>query len=85
MGQAVQVRTKKDGAVVRDTNGVVVAAKDAEPFYALERSNYGIVHVRSDGQRFLVTRHGSGVEKKEAYAYRSLGASRFVADKVRRI
>jgi hypothetical protein len=76
MGQAIQVDVGRDGQIL--------SRNATKPFCALERSNYGIVHVRSDGKRFLVARHGSGPEKKEAYAYRSLGDSRFVADAVHR-
>lgn len=38
-------------------------------FYARERTAYGIIHVRSDGQRLLVARRGARDDRFEAYAY----------------
>lgn len=38
-------------------------------FYARERTAYGIIHVRTDGQRLLVARRGAREDRFEAYAY----------------
>lgn len=39
------------------------------PFYAFSRSAFGIVHVRTDGERLLVFTHSGKEGTKEAYAY----------------
>lgn len=39
------------------------------PFYAFSRSAFGIVHVRTDGQRILVFTHSGKEGTKEAYAF----------------
>lgn len=38
-------------------------------FYARERIVYGIIHVRTDGERLLVVRRGARDDRYEAYAY----------------
>ena len=38
-------------------------------FYARERTTYGIIHVRTDGERLLVVRRGARSDRQEAYAY----------------
>ena len=38
-------------------------------FYARERTAYGIIHVRTDGQRLLVVRRGARKDRVEAYVY----------------
>lgn len=38
-------------------------------FYARERSAYGIIHVRTDGERLFVARAGARKDRFEAYAY----------------
>lgn len=38
-------------------------------FYARERTAYGIIHVRTDGERLLVVRRGARPDRYEAYAY----------------
>ncbi len=42
----------------------------AGTFYARERISYGIVHVRTDGERLLVIRRGARRDRTEAYSYR---------------
>jgi hypothetical protein len=39
------------------------------PFYAFSRSAFGIVHVRTDGERILVFTHSGKEGMKEAYAF----------------
>ena len=38
-------------------------------FFAFSRSAYGIVHVRTDGERILVFTHTGKRDLKEAYAF----------------
>jgi len=38
-------------------------------FYARERTVFGIIHVRTDGNRLLVVRRGARADRQEAYAY----------------
>lgn len=53
---------KKEGPAKR-LNG------SATPFYAFSRSAFGVVHVRTDGNRLLVFTHSGKRDLKEAYAY----------------
>lgn len=39
-------------------------------FYARERTAFGIVHVRTDGDRLLVVRRGARADRFEPYAFR---------------
>lgn len=41
----------------------------AGTFYARERTQHGIVHIRTDGSRLLVARHSARRDRREAYAY----------------
>lgn len=50
-------------------NGVWVPDLTAGTFYARERSAYGIIHVRTDGQRLFVARAGARKDRFEGYAY----------------
>lgn len=38
-------------------------------FYARERTAFGIIHLRTDGERLLVARKGARKDRHEAYAY----------------
>jgi len=38
-------------------------------FYARERTAYGIIHVRTNGERLVVVRRGARKDRHEAYAY----------------
>jgi beta-lactamase superfamily II metal-dependent hydrolase len=38
-------------------------------FYARERTAYGIIHIRTDGERLLVARRGARKDRYEAYTY----------------
>jgi beta-lactamase superfamily II metal-dependent hydrolase len=38
-------------------------------FYARQRTAYGIIHVRTDGERLVVIRRGARADRQEAYAY----------------
>jgi hypothetical protein len=39
-------------------------------FYARERTAYGVIHVRTDGERLLVARRGARPDRFEVYAYK---------------
>lgn len=43
---------------------------DSGTFYARERTAFGIVHVRTDGERLLVIRRGARPDRFEPYAFR---------------
>lgn len=43
---------------------------DRGTFYARERTAFGIIHVRTDGDRLLVVRRGARIDRVEAYSYR---------------
>lgn len=59
-GQAALVR---DGRAVVDPDAV-------GSFYAFERTAFGLVRVRTDGERMLVFTNSGQADLKEAYAYR---------------
>ena len=50
--------------------GVVQPEGSANKFFGFERTVFGIVHVRTDGQRVLVFSHSSKETMKEAYRFR---------------
>ena len=43
---------------------------DPESFFAFERTNFGIIHVRTDGERLLVFTHSGKAGLNEAYRLR---------------
>ena len=43
--------------------------KPAEVFFAFKRTQFGIVHIRTDGKRVLVFTHSGKRDMKEAYAF----------------
>ncbi len=64
-------KMKNNLAVVKD--GVAVIDKKAakrKAFFAFSRTAYGIVMIRTDGQRLLVYTNSGQTKLKEAYAYR---------------
>lgn len=42
---------------------------DPKPFYGFERTNWGIIHIRTDGERVLVFTHSGKKFLNEAYAF----------------
>jgi len=42
---------------------------DPDDFYAFERTNFGIVHIRTDGERVLVFTHSGKKGVNEAYSF----------------
>lgn len=62
-------KMKDSLAVIKD--GVAVIDKKAKKsFFAFSRTAYGIVMIRTDGQRLLVYTNSGQTKLKEAYAYR---------------
>lgn len=59
-----------DGDSVKIKDGkAVINAKAKQPFYAFRRDAFGLVRVRTNGQRLLVTTDSGNVRLKEAYVY----------------
>ena len=55
-----------------------------KPFFAFTRSAFGIVKVRTDGERFLVYTYSGKDDLKEAYAFK-LDGGRVVADRITKV
>lgn len=53
-------------------------------FFGFERTNFGIVHIRTDGERLLVFTHSGKEGTKEAYAYTVDGNHKVKAQTVRK-
>jgi beta-lactamase superfamily II metal-dependent hydrolase len=60
----------KDGKAVIKDGEVVMLKKVGKKFFAFSRAAFGIVMVRTDGERLLVYTNSGQEEMKEAYAYR---------------
>lgn len=54
-------------------------------FYARERTAFGIVHVRTDGERLLVIRRGARADRFESYAFTIDANARAVAVSIDRV
>jgi beta-lactamase superfamily II metal-dependent hydrolase len=52
-----------------EQNGQWVPDVDAGTFYARERTRFGIVHIRTDGERLLVIRNGARRDRFESYVF----------------
>jgi hypothetical protein len=59
-----------------------VSEKQARVFQAFERLNYGIIHIRTDGERVLAFTHSGERYLNEAYRFTvdAAGAVRFSAE-----
>jgi hypothetical protein len=44
--------------------------KQKKIYFGFERTNFGIIHVRTDGERVLVFTHSGKSNMKEAYRFR---------------
>lgn len=67
-----EAHAMKDGELVLK-DGKPVPRKDAGPsFYAFRRTAFGLVKVRTDGARLLVSTDSGNVKLKEAYAYEAV-------------
>jgi len=63
--------TANGKALIENGEAVELPAKDRrETFYAFSRTAYGIVRVRTDGERIFVFTDSGHANLKEAYAYR---------------
>lgn len=49
--------------------GYVEHPKDKDRFFAFERANFGIIHVRTDGERVLAFTHSGKKRSNEAYRF----------------
>lgn len=77
-------KMKNDQAVIEDGQ-VMVAPKAKEPFFAFSRAAFGLVKVRTDGQRLLVYTDSGQVKLKEVYAYRMDASGNPIPDQVRKV
>ena len=57
-------------AELADLFSGVVGDGEPQPFYGFERTNYGIIHLRTDGDRVLVFTHSGKRGLNEAYRFR---------------
>lgn len=74
-----------DDGVALIEDGQAAVDRDAKAsFFAFSRSAFGIVMVRTDGERLLVYTNSGQADLKEAYAYRMDAASEPVPERVRK-
>ena len=73
-----------DVALVEEGKAVVNKGAKRPPFFAFERTAYGQVKVRTDGERLLVCTDSGQANLKEAYAYRMNNAGEPVPEQVRK-
>lgn len=59
----------KDGICVVEDGQAVLSKSAKKRFFAFQRSAFGIVKVRTDGQRLLIYTNSGHADLKEAYAY----------------
>lgn len=52
-----------------EVRGVARTLESQRVFFGFERTNFGIIQIRTDGQRVLVFTHSGREEMKEAYAF----------------
>jgi hypothetical protein len=74
LGRALRVETPlvfcTELAAFFAARGYVQPDDGAKKFFGFERTVFGIVHVRTDGQRVLVFSHSAKETMKEAYRFR---------------
>ncbi len=62
--------TVRGNALVTDQTAKKTAGFDpAKPFFAFERTNFGIIHVRTDGERVLAFTHSGKEGVNEGYSF----------------
>lgn len=66
---APECHRMKDGAAVIKKGVVALDPKARKPFFAFSRAAFGLVTVRTDGQRLLVCTNSGRTDLKEAYAF----------------
>jgi hypothetical protein len=59
----------KAGAAIIQDGAAVEIPKNKRSFFAIKRSNFGLVKIRTDGKRMLVYTNSGQTKLKEAYAY----------------
>jgi hypothetical protein len=59
----------KNGVAVLENGAAVVDPKARHPFFAFSRAAFGLVIVRTDGERLLVCTNSGRTDLKEAYAF----------------
>jgi hypothetical protein len=59
----------KDGAAVIKDGVAALNLKARQPFFAFSRAAFGLVTVRTDGERLLVCTNSGRTDLKEAYAF----------------
>jgi beta-lactamase superfamily II metal-dependent hydrolase len=59
----------KDGVAVVKDGAVTLDPKARKPFFAFSRAAFGLVTVRTDGERLLVCTNSGRTDLKEAYAF----------------
>ena len=74
----------EDGVALIENGQAVLNQKAREPFFAFSRTAYGLVMVRTDGDRLLVYTNSGQADLKEAYAYRMDAAGEPVPERVRK-
>jgi len=75
---------KPEGFVKNDPPKAGTWAKRRDPFFAFSRPAFGLVRVRTDGQRLLVYTNSGQARMKESYAF-EMTDGRAVAQKVVRV
>jgi beta-lactamase superfamily II metal-dependent hydrolase len=74
----------EDGVALIESGEAVVDRDARGPFFAFSRTAFGLVMVRTDGERLLVYTNSGQADLKEAYAYRMDAAGEPVPERVRK-
>jgi beta-lactamase superfamily II metal-dependent hydrolase len=74
----------EDGVALIENGQAKFDREAREPFFAFSRTAYGLVMVRTDGERLLVYTNSGQADLKEAYAYRMDAAGEPVPERVRK-
>jgi beta-lactamase superfamily II metal-dependent hydrolase len=80
VGPSIPLEKKKGAGAAKVPPGTV-AVDPAKVFYGLVRDNYGIVHIRCDENRLLITRKGMGAHI-EPYAFKAVNGQ-YLKDSLR--
>jgi glyoxylase-like metal-dependent hydrolase (beta-lactamase superfamily II) len=74
----------EDGVAIIEDGEAVVDREARGPFFAFSRTAFGLVMVRTDGERLLVYTNSGQADLKEAYVYRMDAAGEPVPEQVRK-
>ena len=66
---APECHKMKDGVAIVKDGIATVDAKAKKPFFAFSRAAFGLVTIRTDGERLLVCTNSGRTDLKEAYAF----------------